>query len=140
MDAFSSFAKYPWTDRHQGRLRQRSMWVLYCHCRWSSGALLHDVGHRTGRKTIETIEGLAPSGKLNPIQEAWLDEYGAQCGFCSPGMIMSSKALLDRNPNPSEREIRKALAGNICICSNYEHIVSAVKLAADKMERSKKNA
>jgi aerobic-type carbon monoxide dehydrogenase small subunit (CoxS/CutS family) len=91
-------------------------------------------------KPILTIEGLAPGGKLNPIQEAWIEEYGAQCGFCSSGMIMSSRALLDQDPKPTEQEIREALAGNICICSNYEHIVNAVKSAADKIERSRKHA
>lgn len=84
-------------------------------------------------KRIETIEGLTAAGTLHPIQEAWLEEYGAQCGFCSPGMIMSAKALLDKNPQPSLDEIKAALAGNLCICSNYEHIIKAVQLAADKL-------
>lgn len=85
-------------------------------------------------KEIETIEGLSKNGKLHPIQEAWLEEYGAQCGFCSPGMIMSTKGLLLKNPDPSEEEIKEALGGNICICSNYEHIINAVKSAARKMK------
>jgi carbon-monoxide dehydrogenase small subunit len=84
-------------------------------------------------KTIETLEGLSARGKLHPLQEAWLEEYGAQCGFCSPGMIMSAKALLDKNPAPSEMEVKEALAGNICICSNYEHIVEAVLSASRKL-------
>lgn len=86
-------------------------------------------------KQIETIEGLFKDGSAHPIQEAWLKEHGAQCGFCSPGMIMSAKALLGRNPQPAEAEIKEALAGNICICSNYEHIISAVMLAAHKLQR-----
>lgn len=86
-------------------------------------------------KSIETIEGLSRDGNLHPIQEAWLDEYGAQCGFCSPGMIMSTKALLDRNAAPSKENVREALAGNLCICSNYEHIVNAVQIAAEKLRR-----
>jgi len=85
-----------------------------------------------GRR-IETIEGLSEGGGLHPIQEAWLEEYGAQCGFCSPGMIMSAKGLLDRNPHPTIDEIKAALAGNLCICSNYEHIIKAVQLASKKL-------
>jgi carbon-monoxide dehydrogenase small subunit len=90
-------------------------------------------------KEIETIEGLSKDGKLHPIQEAWLEEYGAQCGFCSPGMIMSTKGLLLKNPDPSEEEIKEALGGNICICSNYEHIINAVKSAAKKMSEERSN-
>lgn len=86
-------------------------------------------------KSIETIEGLSKFGRLHPVQDAWLEEYGAQCGFCSPGMMMSAKALLDRNPDPTEEEIKEILAGNICICSNYEHIVNAVRTAAKKLQR-----
>ena len=91
-------------------------------------------------KKIETIEGLFKQGRAHFIQEAWLKEYGAQCGFCSPGMIMSTKALLDKNPQPSETEIKEALAGNICICSNYEHILKSVKLAADKLHKGHEHA
>ncbi len=87
-------------------------------------------------KAIQTIEGLSDGENLHPIQEAWLEEYAAQCGFCSSGMIMSAKSLLEKNPNPSESEIKDALAGNICICSNYEHIVNAVDSAAKKIKRS----
>lgn len=86
-------------------------------------------------KSIETIEGLAKNGELHPIQEAWLEEYGAQCGFCSPGMIMTTKALLAKNRNPSDNEIKEALGGNLCICDNYEHIILAVKSAARKMTK-----
>jgi len=90
-------------------------------------------------KAIETIEGLSADGKLHPLQEAWLEEYGAQCGFCSPGMILSAKSLLDKNPAPSVAEIKAALAGNICICSNYDHIINAVTVAAKKMKRRSAN-
>ncbi len=86
-------------------------------------------------KSIETIEGLAKNGELHPIQEAWLEEYGAQCGFCSPGMILTTKALLTKKPNPTDDEIKEALSGNLCICNNYEHIINAVRSAAKKMER-----
>ncbi|MDY0275963.1 MAG: (2Fe-2S)-binding protein [Desulfomicrobium sp.] len=84
-------------------------------------------------KAIETIEGLSKDGKLHPIQEAWLEEYGAQCGFCSPGMIMSTKALLAHTPDPTDDEIKEALGGNICICNNYEHILNSVRNAARKL-------
>jgi len=85
-------------------------------------------------KDIETIEGLSQNAELHPIQEAWLEEYGAQCGFCSPGMIMSSKALLDTNPRPKVTHIKEALAGNICRCSNYENIINAVLVASEKLQ------
>ena len=83
---------------------------------------------------IQTIEGLADKGDLHPLQEAWLEEHGAQCGFCSPGIIMTSKAFLDENPDPSEEEVRKSLSGNICRCGNYDHIVRAVLTGARKMK------
>ncbi|NDV18342.1 2Fe-2S iron-sulfur cluster binding domain-containing protein [Pseudodesulfovibrio sp. JC047] len=88
-------------------------------------------------KTIETVEGLSKDGKLHPIQEAWLEEYGAQCGFCSPGMIMTTKYLLSKNPDPTDDEIKEALGGNICICNNYEHIFNAVRSAAKKMAKER---
>ncbi|CAG36455.1 (2Fe-2S)-binding protein [Desulfotalea psychrophila] len=90
-------------------------------------------------KEIETIEGLAANGELHPIQEAWLQEYAAQCGYCSAGMIMSTKSLLNKNPNPSQSEIREALGGNICVCSNYEHIFAAVDKAAKIMRGEEQN-
>ncbi|HLH39669.1 MAG TPA: (2Fe-2S)-binding protein [Bryobacteraceae bacterium] len=80
--------------------------------------------------SITTIEGLAANGKLHAIQEAFWNEHGLQCGFCTPGMIMASKQILDRNPNPTEEEIRHGLEGNICRCTGYQHIVNAVKAAA----------
>ena len=79
---------------------------------------------------IVTIEGLASDGKLHNVQEAFWNEHGLQCGFCTPGMIMASKQILDRNPEPTEEEIRKGLEGNICRCTGYQHIVNAVKTAA----------
>ncbi len=80
---------------------------------------------------IVTIEGLAAAdGKLHRVQEAFWNEHGAQCGFCTPGMIMTSKQILDRNPQPTEQEIRHGLTGNICRCTGYQHIVNAVKAAA----------
>jgi len=79
---------------------------------------------------IVTVEGLATNGKLDPMQEAFWNEHGLQCGFCTPGMIMASKQILDRNPSPTEDEIRHGLEGNICRCTGYQHIVNAVKAAA----------
>ena len=79
---------------------------------------------------VTTIEGLASNGKLHKMQEAFWNEHGAQCGFCTPGMIMVSKQIIDRNPNPTEAEIRHGLEGNICRCTGYQHIVNAVKAAA----------
>jgi carbon-monoxide dehydrogenase small subunit len=79
---------------------------------------------------VLTIEGLAQNGKLHKMQEAFWNEHGLQCGFCTPGMIMAAKQIIDRNPNPTEEEIREGLEGNICRCTGYQHIVNAVKAAA----------
>jgi carbon-monoxide dehydrogenase small subunit len=79
---------------------------------------------------VMTIEGLAQNGKLHAMQEAFWNEHGLQCGFCTPGMIIASKQILDRNPNPTDDEIRHGLEGNICRCTGYQHIVNAVKAAA----------
>ena len=81
-------------------------------------------------REVTTIEGLAKNGELNPVQEAFVKNYAFQCGYCTPGMVMASHALLQSNPNPSEAEIRKALAGNLCMCTGYVQIVDAVKAAA----------
>ena len=81
---------------------------------------------------IKTIEGMATNGQLHPIQESFREKHGLQCGFCTPGMIMSSWQLLERNPNPSENEIRHALEGNFCRCTGYHNIVTAVQDAATK--------
>ncbi len=79
---------------------------------------------------VTTIEGLATDGKLHAMQEAFWNEHGAQCGFCTPGMIMASKQIIDRNPNPTDEEIRMGLEGNVCRCTGYQHIVNAVRAAA----------
>jgi carbon-monoxide dehydrogenase small subunit len=84
-----------------------------------------------GRQVL-TIEGLATNGKLDPLQEAFWNEHGLQCGFCTPGMILTAKQLLADNPSPTEEEIRKGLEGNVCRCTGYQHIVNAVKAAAEK--------
>ena len=82
---------------------------------------------------ITTIEGLANNGKMHPMQEAFKKHHGLQCGFCTPGMVMSAVDLLQKNKNPSEQEIRDWLEGNICRCTGYQGIVAAVKEAASKM-------
>jgi carbon-monoxide dehydrogenase small subunit len=81
---------------------------------------------------ILTIEGLAGGGKLNPIQEAFVNYGAVQCGFCTPGMIMATKAVLEENQDPSDEEIKKALAGHLCRCTGYVQIIEAVRAAADK--------
>jgi len=85
-------------------------------------------------RRVDTIEGLAEGGKLHPIQEAYLDEGAVQCGYCTPGFIMATKALLDENPKPTEQEIREYLNGNICRCTGYVNIVKAVQTAAARMK------
>ena len=83
-------------------------------------------------KDILTIEGLAQEGKLSPLQQSFVDHGAIQCGFCSPGMIMSAKALLDRNPSPTEDEIKDAISGNLCRCTGYVKIIEAINAAAGK--------
>jgi carbon-monoxide dehydrogenase small subunit len=82
---------------------------------------------------VMTVEGLAGSSELHPIQEGFKEEHGLQCGFCTPGMMLTSKALLDENPNPTEDEIRWALSGNYCRCTGYQNIVKSVMWAARKI-------
>lgn len=81
-------------------------------------------------KTVVTVEGLAQPGRLHPLQQAFIQNVGFQCGFCTPGFLMSAKAFLDHNPQPGEPEIRRAIAGNLCRCTGYEKIVAAVQQAA----------
>ena len=84
-------------------------------------------------REITTVEGLASAGGLSPVQEGFHQEHGLQCGFCTPGMMLASTALLAENPDPSEEEIRWALSGNICRCTGYQNIVKAVQYASAKM-------
>lgn len=84
-------------------------------------------------KNILTIEGLAEGGNLHPIQKAFIEHGAIQCGFCTPGMILATKALLDENPNPNREEVKEALAGNLCRCTGYVKIVDAVLAAAEEM-------
>ncbi|MCX5913971.1 MAG: (2Fe-2S)-binding protein [Deltaproteobacteria bacterium] len=85
-------------------------------------------------KKITTIEGMAGEGKLHPLQDAFIAEGATQCGFCTPGMILSAKALLDQNSNPADDEIRLAISGNLCRCTGYAKIIRAIKKAAQAMK------
>jgi carbon-monoxide dehydrogenase small subunit len=85
--------------------------------------------------SVATVEGLEQGGKLHGMQEAFTEKHALQCGFCTPGMLMTCSALLDRNRNPSELEIRRAISGNLCRCTGYLNIVKAVQHAAEKMAR-----
>ena len=84
---------------------------------------------------LTTVEGLAKDGALHPVQEAFLDKFAVQCGYCTPGMMISALALIKSNPNPSEAEIREAIEGNICMCTGYEQIVDAIAHAASLMRQ-----
>jgi len=84
-------------------------------------------------KEVITVEGLVKPGELHPLQEAFHEHYGAQCGFCTPGMILASKALLDENPNPTRENIKEGLSGNLCRCTGYVKIIDSVMAAAEKM-------
>lgn len=86
-------------------------------------------------KKIITIEGLGKNGELDPLQSAFIENGAVQCGYCTPGMIMSAKALLLKNPNPTEEEIREAIAGNICRCTGYNNIVKAIKTASNNIDK-----
>src|ERR1043165_160554 len=86
---------------------------------------------------IDTVEGLAAGGALHPLQEGFWEKHGLQCGFCTPGMLMSARALLARNPPPSETEIRHGISGNLCRCTGYNKIVEAIQYAAEKLGAGK---
>ena len=89
------------------------------------------AGQAQGRE-VTTVEGLADEGELHPVQQAFLERGAVQCGFCTPGLIVSTHDLLERNPRPSDPEIREALAGNLCRCTGYEKILDAVRTAAER--------
>jgi aerobic carbon-monoxide dehydrogenase small subunit len=84
-----------------------------------------------GGREVRTVEGLVTNGTLDPIQQGFMEEHGLQCGFCTPGMMMAARALLDRNPDPSEAEIREGLSGQLCRCTGYATIVRSVRWAAE---------
>lgn len=87
---------------------------------------------------IITIEGINNNGKLHPIQEAFIEAGAVQCGFCSPGFILSAYVLLEKNPNPTDQELKEAVSGNLCRCTGYTKIVEAIRIAAEKMQKAKK--
>lgn len=87
---------------------------------------------RLAGRSVLTVEGLAPAGELSPLQQAFLDEDGGQCGFCTPGFVMAARALLDGNPSPTDAEIREALSGNLCRCNAYGRILASVRAAAGR--------
>lgn len=84
-------------------------------------------------KKIETVEGMADGATLHPLQEGFWEKHGLQCGYCTPGMLMCAKTLLEKNPNPTEEEIRWGISGNLCRCTGYNKIVEAIQYAAEKM-------
>ena len=84
-------------------------------------------------REVTTVEGLASASELHPLQEGFRQEHGLQCGFCTPGMMLAAKGLLDRNPNPTEEDVRWALSGNLCRCTGYQNIVKSVLWAAEKL-------
>ena len=86
-------------------------------------------------KSLTTIDGLENGGKLHPLQEGFHEEHGLQCGFCTPGMIMRAVEILEKNPNPTEEEIRWGISGNLCRCTGYVNIVKSVQYAAEKMQK-----
>ncbi|MFZ1024115.1 MAG: (2Fe-2S)-binding protein [Thermoplasmata archaeon] len=93
---------------------------------------------QTDGRHVQTVEGLETGGKLHPVQEGFTKEHGLQCGYCTPGMMMASVALLSKNPNPTEEEIRRGISGNLCRCTGYVNIVKAIQYAAQKMQEPTK--
>ncbi|RMD66407.1 (2Fe-2S)-binding protein [Candidatus Parcubacteria bacterium] len=85
-------------------------------------------------REIQTVEGLEQNGELHPLQEGFWEEHGLQCGYCTPGMLMTAAELLEKNPDPSEADIREAISGNLCRCTGYVNIVKSVQYAANKMK------
>lgn len=92
------------------------------------------MGFQADGSNITTIEGLEKDGKLHPVQEAYIEAGAVQCGFCIPGMVLSTKALLDKNSNPNDREIREGISGNLCRCTGYNKMLEATKIAQKYME------
>jgi carbon-monoxide dehydrogenase small subunit len=97
-------------------------------------------GVQADQAEIVTVEGLAdPDGKLHPLQEAFWEKHGLQCGFCTPGVLMSACHFLEENPNPTREQIREGISGNLCRCTGYQNIVDAVEMAAEVMSKNKKS-
>src|SRR5258707_2416107 len=100
---------------------------------WRSGEILHRLCGASRWREITTVEGLEMAGELHPIQKAFGDCYGLQCGYCTPGLMLSALQLLKDNSSPTQKEIRKAIAGNTCRCTGYQNILKAIETAAAKM-------
>jgi aerobic carbon-monoxide dehydrogenase small subunit len=98
------------------------------------------LAERCTTKKITTLEGLTDNGTLHPLQQAFMEGFAAQCGFCTPGMILAARSLLDRNPSPSREDVIDAISGNICRCTGYEPIINAVLAAAEQMRSDKKKS
>jgi len=98
-------------------------------------AKLHHRAIQLDGTVLTTVEGLADGERLHPIQEAFREHHGLQCGFCTPGLLLTAKALLEENPAPTDREIREAIAGNLCRCTGYHFIVDAIRAAARGLQR-----
>jgi carbon-monoxide dehydrogenase small subunit len=96
------------------------------------------AGEVEGREVL-TVEGIARDGALHPIQKKFIEKWAFQCGYCTPGMVMSAKALLDKNPNPTELEVREAIAGNLCRCTGYAKYINAILLVAAEMNNAEMN-
>lgn len=97
-------------------------------------------GVQADKSDITTVEGLSePDGELHPLQEAFWEKHGLQCGFCTPGMLMSACHFLEENPNPNREQIREGISGNLCRCTGYQNIVDAVEMAAEIMKKNKKS-
>ncbi len=96
------------------------------------------LGVEANGRTITTVEGMVENGKLHPLQEKFIEHAALQCGICTPGFLVAAKSLLDRNPKPTEEEIRFALAGNLCRCTGYDKIVRAVQAAATEMRKKRR--
>ena len=90
------------------------------------------LGVMADGRTVDTVEGLEGADGLDPVQQGFMECHGLQCGFCTPGMMMTARALLDENPNPTDDEIREALSGQLCRCTGYHNIIKAVRWAADR--------
>ncbi|MEW6229384.1 MAG: (2Fe-2S)-binding protein [Bacillota bacterium] len=98
------------------------------------------LAYQADGRSVTTIEGLAQDGSLHPIQEAFVTEGAVQCGFCTPGMILAAKALLDANPAPSREEIRRGISGNLCRCTGYAKIIKAIEVAAGELARRRRRS
>ncbi len=98
------------------------------------------LAYQARDRDIRTVEGLVAKGKLHLLQQAFVDHFAVQCGFCTPGMIMTAKALLDENSNPTEEEVREAIAGNLCRCTGYVKPVEAILAAAEQMHKESRKA